>query len=53
MAGQRVQITLTVVLVEGAGFDEAAEQMFNLVASDPLDLAPLIAEVENWDWIPE
>lgn len=46
---ERVRISLTCILAEGADVDAAGEQVFNLVASDALDLAPLVAEVEGYD----
>ena len=46
---QRVEITLTVVLADGADMYEAAEQVFDQVAADPLGLSPLVVETENYD----
>lgn len=46
---QRLAITVVVLVAAGTDPDAAGSQVFDLVAADPLDLAPLVLEAEGYD----
>lgn len=45
-----INVRLTLTLVEGADPTAAAEQVFDLIACDPEDRAPLVSVAEGYEW---
>lgn len=46
---KRAIVTLVVEVEDHVDLDVMAEQVFDLVASDELDLAPFVSTVEHFD----